>query len=222
MCGRYSLQTPADTLAQHFQLAKVPLMRPRYNIAPRQPVLTVRIPAPQNGREIWLARWGLIPSWAKDPSIGERLIIARAETVADKPAFRDAMARMRCLIPADGYYEWQRQGRRKQPFYIRMKDGRPFAFAGLWERWIGPDGKAVETCALLTTEPSESLRSIHNRMPVILDPSSYDLWLDPTVRRAAQLQLLFRPYRDEDLTAYPVSLHVNDPSHDDAACLEPL
>lgn len=220
MCGRYSLQTPADTLAKHFQLAKVPLVKPRYNIAPSQLVITVRVPASQDGREVELARWGLIPSWAKDPSIGARMIIARAETVADKPAFRDALARRRCLMPADGYYEWQRQGWRKQPFYIRMKEGWPFAFAGLWERWKGPDGKAVETCALLTTDPSASLRSIHNRMPVILDPSSYDLWLDPDIRLAAHLQPLFRPYRDEEITAYPVNLYVNDPSHDDPQCLE--
>ncbi len=220
MCGRYSLKTPADTLAEHFQLAKVSPVKPRYNIAPSQPILTVRVLAPQYGREIGLTRWGLIPSWAKDPSIGTRLIIARAETVSEKPAFRDAIQRRRCLIPADGYYEWQRLGRRKQPFYVRMKDERPFAFAGLWERWTGPDGKTVETCALLTTEPSESLRAIHNRMPVILDTKHYDLWLDPGIQRVTQFQPLFSPYHDEEMTAYPVSLYVNDPGHDDPHCLE--
>jgi putative SOS response-associated peptidase YedK len=153
------------------------------------------------------------------------MIIARAETVSEKPAFREAFARSRCLVPADGYYEWQRQGRmgqRKQPFYIRMKDKRLFAFAGLWERWRGPDGKAVETCAILTTEPNQSLKEIHDRMPVIFDPKDYEQWLDPYIRQAALLQQLLRPYPDDALTAYPVSLHVNDPAHDDAACTEPL
>ena len=225
MCGRYSLKTPADILAKHFQLAQVPPGKPRYNIAPSQLVVTVKVPVHQNEREIGLARWGLIPSWAKDPSIGNRMIIARAETVSEKPAFRDAFARSRCLIPADGYYEWRRQGRmgqRKQPFYIRMRDARLFAFAGLWERWMGPDGKAVETCAILTTEPNAALKEIHDRMPVILDPKDYGQWLDPSIRQAALLQPLLCPYHDDALTAYPVSPHVNDPSHDDAACIEPL
>jgi putative SOS response-associated peptidase YedK len=153
------------------------------------------------------------------------MIIARAETASEKPAFREALARSRCLVPADGYYEWQREGRmgqRKQPFYIRMRDERPFAFAGLWERWRGPDGKTIETCALLTTGPNETLKAIHDRMPVILAPKDYDLWLDPAVRQAELLQPLLHSYPPEDMTAYPVSLRVNDPSHDDAACIEPL
>lgn len=225
MCGRYSLKTPADTLARHFRLSKIPSVSPRFNIAPSQPIAVVRIPAPQDDRECVQVRWGLIPSWAKDPAIGNRMIIARAETVSEKPAFREALARSRCLVPADGYYEWQRRdrmGQRKQPFYIRLRDGRPFAFAGLWERWTGPDGKAVETCAILTTEPNESLREIHDRMPVILDPNDYDQWLDPYLRQAQLLQPLFRPYPPEDMTAYPVNLRVNDPSHDIPACIEPL
>ena len=225
MCGRYSLKTPADTLAEHFQLAKAPFLSPRYNIAPSQPIAIVRIHAPKEYRDCVLVRWGLIPSWAKDPGIGNKMINARTETVAEKLAFRGALARSRCLVPADGYYEWQREGRmgqRKQPFYIQMKDKRPFAFAGLWERWIGPDGKTVETCAILTTEPNESLKAIHDRMPVILAPTDYAVWLDPAVRQAPLLQPLFRPYPSEEMTAWPVGLRVNDPSHDDAACLEPL
>ena len=225
MCGRYSLQTPADILAKQFHLAKVPSISPRYNIAPAQPIAIVRIPAPPDDRVCVLVRWGLLPSWAKDPSIGNRLIIARAETVSEKPAFKGPFARSRCLIPADGYYEWQREdrlGRRKQPFYIRLRDGRPFAFAGLWERWTGPDEKVIESCAILTTEPNESLKAIHDRMPVILDHKDYDQWLDPYIRQTELLQLLLRAYPDEELTAYPVSLRVNDPSHDDAGCIEPL
>ena len=248
MCGRYSLKTPADILAEHFELKQVPSMKPRYNIAPAQPIAVVRIgkwgqtrlssagqptkiladrliESDPNFREMGLLRWGLIPSWAKDPGIGNKMINARAETVSEKPAFREAFARSRCLIPADGYYEWQREdrmGQRKQPFYIRMKDKGLFAFAGLWEQWRGPDGKAVETCAILTTEPSQSLKEIHDRMPVILDPKDYEQWLDPYIRQAELLQPLLCPYPDDALTAYPVSLHVNDPSHDDAACIEPL
>ena len=219
MCGRYSLKTPADTLAEHFRLATAPSLSPRFNIAPSQMIAVVR------GGTWGQVRWGLIPSWAKDPTIGSRMINARAETVAEKPAFREAVARSRCLVPADGYYEWQRQdgkGQRKQPFYIRLRDGRPFAFAGLWERWTGPDGKTIETCAILTTEPNESLRAIHDRMPVILAPHEYDQWLDPSIRQAQLLQQLFRAYPSDDMTAYPVGLRVNDPQNDDAGCLEPM
>lgn len=225
MCGRYSLATPADTLAKHFRLSHVPPVSPRYNIAPSQPIAIVRMHAPRHELEWAPVRWGLIPSWAKYPAIGNKMINARAETVAEKPAFREAFARSRCLVPADGYYEWQREGRmgqRKQPFYIRLRDGRPFAFAGLWERWVEPDGTFVESCAILTTEPNETLTDIHDRMPVILAQADYDQWLDPAVRQAQLLQPLLRPYPSEDMTACAVSLRVNDPGHDDAACIEPL
>ncbi len=225
MCGRYSLKTLTDALAEHFQLTTSPSLPPRYNIAPSQPIAIIRVHASRENRECVLARWGLLPSWAKDPGIGNRMIIARAETVAEKPAFRGPLAHSRCLVPADGYYEWQREGRmgqRKQPFYIRLRGGRPFAFAGLWESWAGPDGTIVESCALLTTEPNASLKAIHDRMPVILAPTDYAVWLDPAVRQAQLLQPLFRPYPAEEMTAWPVSLRVNDPGHDDAACIEPL
>jgi putative SOS response-associated peptidase YedK len=181
--------------------------------------------APRHERECVPVRWGLIPSWAKDPNIGNKMINARAETVAEKPAFREALARSRCLVPADGYYEWQREGRmgqRKQPFYICLRDGRPFAFAGLWERWAGPDGTIIESCAILTTEPNESLKDIHDRMPVILAQADYDQWLDPAVRQAQLLQPLLRPYPPEDMIACAVSLRVNDPGHDDVACIAPV
>lgn len=225
MCGRYSLTTPADTLAKHFRLSTVPSVQPRFNIAPSQPIAIIRTQGAKDNRKCVLARWGLIPSWANFPGIGNKMINARAETVAEKPAFREALARSRCLVPADGYYEWQREGRmgqRKQPFYIHLRDGRPFAFAGLWERWVGPDGTPIESCAILTTEPNESLKDIHERMPVILPEAEYDQWLDPAIRQAQLLQPLLRPYPSEDMTAYPVSPRVNDPAHDDAACIAPL
>ena len=248
MCGRYSLKTPADTLSELFQLTQSPSLSPHYNIAPSRPIAIVRIgkwsqtrlssnspptsisadrliESDPISRECVLVRWGLIPSWAKDPSIGNKMINARAETVAEKPAFRGPLARSRCLVPADGYYEWQREGRmgqRKQPFYVRLRNWRPFAFAGLWERWAGPDGTIVESCAILTTEPNESLKHIHDRMPVILAEAEYDQWLDPAVRQAQLLQPLLRPYPPEEMTAHPVSLRVNDPAHDDAACIAPL
>lgn len=214
MCSRYSLSTPAETLAEHFRLERIPPLTPRHNIAPSQQVPIVRLPLTESrpqmsGREMTLVRWGLIPAWAKDPAIGNRMINARAETVAEKPAFREAFARRRCLVPADGYYEWQRVGRGKQPCCIRMRDGRPFAFAGLWEQWTRPDGKVVETCAILTTEPNETLRPIHDRMPVILDPDNYDLWLDPGVRSEEKLRPLLGPYPGEEMTICKVP-NLND------------
>ncbi len=227
MCGRYSLQTTAHLLAEHFQLPKIPSLTPRFNNAPSQPVAIVRVPHASDyqqseGRELTLARWGLIPGWAKDPGIGARMINARAETAAEKPAFRAALGRRRCLVPADGFYEWQRQGRGKQPIYICLRDGKLFAFAGLWEHWENQDGQAIESCTILTTEPNDLLKPIHNRMPVILDPKDYDLWLDPDVRDAGKLCPLLGPYPPEDMTAYPVSLRVNNPSNDDPVCIERL
>lgn len=222
MCGRFSLSTPAEILADRFQLTSAPSLAPRYNIAPTQPVAAVRLTPGHEGRMLELLRWGLIPPWAKDPSLGAQLINARAETAATKPAFRAAFRQRRCLVPADGFYEWQREGLRKQPFYIRMRDGKPFAFAGLWEHWEGLDGAAIDSCALLTTEPNELLRPVHDRMPVILDPRDYELWLDPEVRKLERLTPLLRPYPPEDMTAYPVSPRVNNPRNDDPLCTEPL
>jgi putative SOS response-associated peptidase YedK len=227
MCGRYSLQTEARLLAEHFQLPKIPSLTPRFNIAPSQPVAIVRVPPAPNmqqaeGRELTLARWGLIPGWAKDPASGTQPINAKAETAAEKPMFRDALRRRRCLIPADGFYEWRREDMGKQPVYICMKDREPFAFAGLWEHWENQDGQAIESCTILTTEPNDLLKPIHNRMPVILDPKDYDLWLDPDVRDAGKVRRLLGPYPPADMTACPVSLRVNNPRNDDAVCIEPL
>ena len=222
MCGRFTLGATAATLAAQFDLATVPTWTPRYNIAPTQEVLVVRQPSPQANREARLHRWGLIPPWAKDPSIGNRMINARAETVATKPAFRRAFKERRCLLLADGLYEWQRQERRKQPFYIRLRDGRPFAFAGLWEHWEGSEGMAIQSCTILTTTSNEVVGRIHDRMPVILNPTDYDRWLDPSIQEPAVLQTLLRPYPADEMTAYPVSTLVNSPANDNPGCTEPL
>jgi putative SOS response-associated peptidase YedK len=161
------------------------------------------------------------PPWADDPKVGNRMINARSETVATSGAFRSAFRRRRCLVVSDGFYEWQRQEKRKQPFYIHMRDDSPFAFAGLWEVWEGKDGTVLETCTVLTTEPNELMRPIHNRMPVILDRESYDLWLDPEMREPDPLKALLRPYPEDKMAAYPVSLLVNSPANDVPECLEP-
>jgi putative SOS response-associated peptidase YedK len=164
---------------------------------------------------------GLIPSWAKDPSIGNQLINARAETVATKPAFRRALRERRCLIVTDGFYEWQAQGRRKQPWCIRMQDGRPFAFAGLWERWTDPEGRAIESCTIITTTPNALIKRFHHRMPVILAPRDYGLWLEVRIREVDRLLLLLIPYPPEDMAAYTVSYLVNNPANDSPACQSP-
>ena len=222
MCGRFTLRAPASVVAAQFGLFEMPPFAPRFNIAPTQPVAVVRC-SPENSRPerelVWM-RWGLIPSWAKDPAIGSRMINARAETAADKPAYRAAFRRRRCLVVADGFYEWQRTGSRKQPYFVHRRDDRPFAFAGLWESWEGPDHSALQTCALLTTEPNELMQPIHDRMPVILAPDDYPQWLDPAMQRPESLAPLLRPYPDGELTAYPVSTYVNSPTHEDPRCIE--
>lgn len=222
MCGRFTLFDPDASLAEGFGLAEVPSLAPRYNIAPSQSVAAVRIPPGGGARELVMMRWGLIPSWAKDPSIGNRMINARAETVAEKPAFRTAIRRRRCLVPADGFYEWKRTNGRKQPFYIRMRDGKAFGFAGLWDSWDGPGGEAVESCALLTTGPNEIVRPIHDRMPVIVSPRDYDLWLSPEVQDPRLLSKIFLPYPADGMTAYAVRTSVNNPKTDAPELIDPL
>ena len=222
MCGRFTLTDPDQDLAVQFNLPEIPDMQPRYNIAPTQPVAVVRVPPESMVREMALLHWGLIPFWAKDPKIGNRMINARSETVAEKPAFRAAFRRRRCLVVADGFYEWQKQNDGKQPFYIRRRDARPFAFAGLWEFWKGGDETVIESCTLLTTTPNELLRPLHNRMPVILQPKDYDLWLDPEMQEPDALKPLLLSYPSEQMDAYPVSRFVNSPKNDDPRCIEPL
>lgn len=220
MCGRYTLTTSGEQVAQQFDLKEAPELAPRYNIAPTQPVAAVR--SGDDGRELVLLRWGLIPPWAKDLSIGARMINARAETVAEKPAFRSAMKQRRCLILADGFYEWRTQGNGKQPFYFRVESGRPFAFAGLWEHWRGPDGQIIQSCTILTTEANELVRDLHDRMPVILRPEDYERWLDPGLRDAGAVEDLLAPYPAEAMETYPVSKAVNRVSNEGAALIAPL
>lgn len=221
MCGRFALIVSGEAVAEQFQLAETPLLAPRYNIAPTQPVAAVRLTPHGQQRELTHFHWGLIPSWAKDSKMSARLINARSETVADKPSFRTAFKRRRCLIPATGFYEWQRLNSSKQPMYIHAADGGLLALAGLWETWHAPDGGEIDSCTILTTEPNELMAPIHNRMPVIIEPADYDMWLDPGDRPEDGLHLL-RPYPTTKLAAYPVSTTVNNPRNDTPNCVTPL
>jgi putative SOS response-associated peptidase YedK len=212
-------------LLEHFLLdaENMPLFSARFNIAPTQPILAIRAKpgGKRPAREAVLLWWGLIPEWATDPDIGNKLINARSETAAQKPAFRTSLRRRRCLIAADGFYEWKTEGRTKQPFFIHFSDDRPFAFAGLWDRWEGPDHSAVESCTILTTGANELMKPIHERMPAILDPKHYEKWLDPAEQDAAQVLPLLKPCSDKSLQAYPVGREVNSPSHEGPDCLTP-
>jgi putative SOS response-associated peptidase YedK len=235
MCGRYSLTTAPEAMREVFGFENLPNLAPRYNIAPTQDVAVVRRAA--NGtRELALLRWGLIPSWAKDTAIGARMINARAETVAEKPAFKSAFRSRRCLVPADGFYEWRKEAGGKQPFRIGFADGSPFAFAGLWERWTGPEdetdeaaedgmdaGKSAETVesvTIITTDANDKLRPIHHRMPVILDAYDYAIWLDPDLG-AEETSRLLRPHAPESMAFYRVGTRVNNARHDDPDCIAP-
>ena len=220
MCGRYTLTIPIGTLAKEFGVTgPLPEVSSRYNVAPTQEVPVVL--AGGGERRLEMLRWGLIPSWADDPQIGSRMINARSETAAEKPSFRRAFRERRCLIPADGFYEWQRTGNGKQPYYIHMKNGSPFGFAGLWESWRDPEDYELRSCTILTTEPNKLLAPIHNRMPVILHPENYELWLDPDVREVELLSSLLEPYPDDTMEAYPVSRRVNSPANDEPTYIEP-
>ena len=220
MCGRFALFTDLKTLIEAFglSLAEPPdAFTPRYNIAPTQQVLGICQNA-DGSRRLKSFRWGLIPHWAKDAAIGNRLINARSETVHEKPSFRQALRYRRCLIPANGFFEWLREGKGKQPYFIRRKDQAPLAFAGLWESWKGPEG-TIESCTILTTEANALIAQIHDRMPVILPPSEYDRWLDREVDDPGKLQLLFQPFPAELLEIQPVSAVVNNPLHEGEGCV---
>jgi putative SOS response-associated peptidase YedK len=222
MCGRFTLAVDPGELQDAFPNFDIPDEVPiRYNIAPTQPVAVI----PNDGRlALDFFLWGLVPSWAKDPSIGNRLINARAETLAQKPSFRSAYRRRRCLILADGFYEWQKRpgSNFKIPHYIRLKSGKPFASAGLWEQWFSPDGSEIKSCTIITTRPNELIAPLHNRMPVILSPDAYMQWLDPAERAPADLNALLSPYPAEQMIAYPVSRMVNSPQNDSPECIQPI
>ena len=225
MCGRYTLTASGEDVADLFALEDVPALLPRYNLAPTQEAAVVRVVAPRAPRTLDLLRWGLIPYWAQDPAIGNRMINARAESVAEKPSYRDSFQRRRCLIPADGFYEWKKAGKAKQPYLIRRRDRRPFAFAGLWSTWRDrntPNAVPRETFTILTTSPNDLLRPLHDRMPVILDPTDFAPWLDPANRHAAALQALLQPAPVDAWETLPVRTVVNSPAHDAPDCIEPL
>ncbi len=225
MCGRFAQASDPAAIADLFDLPpeSVPSFRPRYNLAPTQPALVLRRHPISGNKELTFLIWGLIPSWADDPSIGARLINARAETLAQKPAFRAAFRRRRCLVPADGFYEWkQLGGRKKQPYFIARKDGKPMALAGLWEHWQGPDGSEIETFTLITTEPNDLVKRFHHRMPAVLPKDAFELWLHPQTDMKTLQTLLSTPYPAAWLTAWPVSPRVNHPANDDPSLIAPL
>jgi putative SOS response-associated peptidase YedK len=220
MCGRYVLTADADTLQLAFDLFSVPEAHTaRFNIAPSQPIAVI---TNENPRVLTYHRWGLIPSWAKDPQIGYKMINARAETAAEKPAFRAALRRRRCLIPADGFFEWQKRDGRKVPMLIHLKDNRVFAFAGLWEVWYSPEGDEIRTATILTTEPNAFMASIHDRMPVILPREAYATWLAPDEQKPADVLPLLKACEADLMAAYPVSTFVNNPANDTPEAIEPV
>jgi putative SOS response-associated peptidase YedK len=220
MCGRYTITSAPEAIRTLFGYQERPNFPPRYNVAPTQPNPIVRLH--ENKRQFALVRWGLLPSWVKDPKTFTLLINARGESVVDKPAFRAAMKRRRCLIPADGFYEWKASGARKQPYYVRAKSGQPLAFAGLWECWMGPNGEELETAAIVTTDANRTLSRIHGRMPVIIAPEAFDLWLNCTELDAATAAALIHPAPDDLLEAYEISTAVNRVANDNAQLIKPL
>jgi putative SOS response-associated peptidase YedK len=223
MCGRFCQVSSAADIAAVFKVESGEIS-PRYNVAPSQSVVAiVRLPDPDD-LQVKSLQWGLIPSWAKDPKIGSKLINARAETVSEKPSFRSALRKRRCLIPANGFYEWQQVegSRQKQPYFIGLQDERLFAFAGLYEQWGSPGGDVLETCTIITTTANELMAPIHERMPVILAEQDYALWLDPSFGEIDRLQALLDPYPASEMKLYPVSSLVNNPKNDSADCKQPM
>ncbi|AFY56398.1 hypothetical protein Riv7116_3958 [Rivularia sp. PCC 7116] len=223
MCGRFTLIAEPDRLKEMFEVSDISncQLEPRYNIAPTQTVATVLYDSESKKRQCQLLRWGLIPSWSKDSKIGSRMINARAETLAEKPSFRSAFKRRRCLVLADGFYEWKKLADKKQPYYFQLQDKQPFAFAGLWEEWQSPENEKINSCTIITTDANELLQPIHNRMPVILQQPDYEQWLDPHLQKTELLQQLLHPYLSEKMTSYAVSIRVNNPNHNSLECIKP-
>ncbi|TWT16086.1 SOS response-associated peptidase [Planomicrobium sp. CPCC 101079] len=222
MCGRYSLFTDYAAILERFDIEEVSLdesaYSPNYNIAPSQQVIAVVNDGTKN--RLGLLKWGLIPPWAKDPKIGYKMINARAETAAEKPSFRNAFKKKRCLIVADSFYEWRRVDEQKTPMRIKMKSEEPFAFAGLWESWKSPDGKTVNTCSILTTKPNDLMAAIHDRMPVVLSKEAEKVWLDPSVQDPEVLSGLLKPFDAKQMEAYEVSPAVNSPKNNGPELIE--
>jgi putative SOS response-associated peptidase YedK len=220
MCGRYAFFSPAEAVRRVFELDESPSLEPRYNVAPTQDVATVR--AGEEGRRSFaMLHWGLVPKWAKERAIGNRMINARGETLDEKPAFRDAFRKRRCLVLADGWYEWQAAAGGKQPWFVRRRDAQPLAFAGLWERWKDPaDGSTLESCTIVTTGASESIRKIHERMPVVLDAADWDRWLDTAFSDTGKLAELLVPFDPKALEAWPVGREVNTPKNEGPGLIE--
>jgi putative SOS response-associated peptidase YedK len=218
MCGRYVITSAPEAIRALFRYQEQPNFPPRYNVAPTQPIPIVRLA--QGRRQFALVRWGLLPSWVKDPKAFTLLINARGESVLDKPAFKNAMKYRRCLIPADGFYEWKASGDRKQPYFVRPTSGAPMAFAGLWESWTGPNGEELETAAIVTTTANHTLEDMHDRMPVVVPPDAFDLWLNCAEVDATTAAGLIGPAPDDAVEAYPVSTDVNRVANDNAKLLE--
>jgi putative SOS response-associated peptidase YedK len=223
MCGRYRLSRRKQIVEEHFDtISDEPEWAPRYNIAPTQPVPVIRQNPKEPRRELSLMHWGLIPSWSKDMSGAAMMINARSETAGTKPAFREALKSRRCLIPADGFYEWQRAGKAKQPYCFEVNDGELFAFAGLRDRWKDLSGQWVRSCSILTTTPNAVTSSVHDRMPVILGADNYDLWLDPGMMNVEAVSEMLKPCDARTMRSYPVSTRVNRVANDDAECSTPV
>jgi len=223
VCGRFALFHDAATLADYLPIERIAFSsQPRYNIASTQAVAAVLCLPEESGRTLDLLQWGLVPFWAKDLRMGSRMINARAETAAQKPAYRAAFKRRRCLLPASGYYEWKKQPHGKTPHYFSMADGRPFGIAGLWEKWNSPDDELLHTCSILTTEASPGVAAIHHRMPVILSADTQLCWLKTDPEDRTQIQSLLKPYPRDDLQAHPVSTQINAATWDDPSCIDPM
>jgi putative SOS response-associated peptidase YedK len=220
VCGRTALTASPEDLREAFGLDETPAFTRRYNVPPSQLLHVLRHASGSSQRRLEELRWGLVPSWAKDPKMGHRLVLARTETILTTRAFRDAIRNRRCLIAVDAFYEWRRADNKSVPFVVRRPDGKPFALAGVWDRWVSTDGEIIESCAVLTQPARPPVDAVHDRMPLVLEPGSWDRWLDVALTDAADLRSMLAPHTPE-LIAYQVGPHVNDPRHDGPACFEP-
>jgi putative SOS response-associated peptidase YedK len=221
MCGRTALTAHPQDLREAFGLDEGPTLAPHYNVPPSRPLSVVRVLPGATGRRLEPLRWGLVPFWADEPKIGQKLALARVESILTSPAFREAIRKRRCLVAVDGFFEWMRDGKSKsRPFFARRADHKPFALAGIWDRWVSKDGEIIESCAILTQPARPPINAIHDRMPLVLEPGAWDRWLDASLMDDRTIVPMLEP-RSPDLVAYEVGTQVNDPSHDDASAIEP-